>query len=140
MSVTSIRFTKPTVAEQLKQHARAENVSISALAERLIDEGLRQANHPSVVFRDGPAGRRAALTTGPEVIDVIGYLVGSDVPPEERRSRAALNLCIPVAAVDAALAYYADYTTEIDEALAERQGLADAEELSFRRQRELLTR
>lgn len=140
MSVASIRFAEPAVAERLKSRARAENVSVSALAERLIDEGLRQAQHPSVVFRDGPTGRRAALTAGPEVVDVIGYLVGGDVPADERRQRAAANLCIPASAVDAALAYYADFTSEIDEALAERQAQADAEELTWRRQRELLSR
>jgi hypothetical protein len=33
----------------------------SRTAERLIDEGLRMEDHPGIVFRDGPAGRRAAL-------------------------------------------------------------------------------
>lgn len=140
MSVISVRFTKPDVAERLRRQARAGDVSVSALAERLIDEGLRQARHPRVVFRDGPTGRRAALTAGPEVVDVITYLVEGDVPLDERRSRAAANLCISAADVDAALAYYADFTAEIDAASAQRQELADTEERAFRRQLELLAR
>src|SRR5690606_19146802 len=108
--------------------------------ERLIDEGLRQDRHPSIVFRSGPLGRRAALTAGPEVVDVVGYLVGGDVPTHERRRRAAENLCISVAAVDAALDYYAEFTDEVDEALAARQELADAEEQAWRRRAEILAR
>ena len=42
------------------------------------------------------------------------------------------------ALVDAALAYYADYTDEIDDLNAERRSMADEAEASWRRQRELL--
>jgi hypothetical protein len=38
------------------------------------------------------------------------------------------------------MAYYADYTDEIDELLAKRARLADEAEASWRRQRELLER
>lgn len=96
--------------------------------------------HPAVVFRDGPAGRRPALAGGPEVIDVIGAIVGGDVPPAERRTRTASLLGITEVLVDAALAYYADYTEEVDELVAERTRLTDDAELSWRRQRELLER
>ncbi len=94
--------------------------------------------HPMVVFRDGASGRRPVLVGGPEVADVIGALVGGDVATAERRSRAAGLLGIPEALVDAALAYYADYTDEIDELVAERASIADEAEASWRRQRQLL--
>jgi hypothetical protein len=42
--------------------------------------------------------------------------------------------------VDAALAYYADYTDDIDELLADRTRQADEAEASWRRQQELLER
>jgi hypothetical protein len=45
-----------------------------------------------------------------------------------------------VSLVDAAVAYYADYTDEIDGLLVERARLADEAEASWRRQRELLER
>ncbi len=94
--------------------------------------------HPMVVFRDGPSGRRPVLVGGPEVADVIGAIVGGDVPAPERRTRAAELFAIPETLVDAALAYYADYTDEIDEAIAERARFADEAEALWRRQRELL--
>lgn len=111
------------------------------MAERLIDEGLRMEAHPMVVFRGGPTGRRRpVLVGGPEVADVVGAIIGGDVPAAERRSRAADLLGIPEALVDAALAYYADHTDEIDERLAERSRLAEKAEASWRRQRELVER
>ena len=140
MPVVSIRFSDESLHQRLKDSARRHRTGVSTRAERLIDEGLRMEAHPLVTFRDGPAGRRAVLVAGPEVADVIGAIVGGDVPPDERRSRAAELLGIPAPMVDAAMAYFADYTAEIDEQLAERVRRADEAEGSWRRQRELLER
>jgi hypothetical protein len=140
MTVVSIRFSDEPLHQRLKASAHHHNIGVSTLAQRLIDEGLRMEAHPMVVFRDGPAGRRPILVGGPEVADVIGAIVGGDVPVAERRVRAANLLEAPVSLVDAAVAYYADYTDEIDELLAERARLADEAESSWRRQRELMER
>lgn len=140
MPVVSIRFSDEPLHRRLKAGAHRRNVGVSTLAERLIDEGLRMDAHPAVVFRDGPAGRRPALAGGPEVIDVIGAIMGGDVPAAERQARAAKLLGIPEVLVNAALAYYANHTEEVDELVAERNRLADAAESSWRRQRELLER
>ncbi len=140
MPVVSIRFSDEPLHRRLKASAHRLDVGVSTLAERLIDEGLRMEAHPLIVFRDGPSGRRPVLVGGPEVVDVIGAVVGGDVPVGQRRSRAAELLAIPEGLVDAALAYYADHTGEIDELLAQRIGLADEAEASWRRQRELLER
>lgn len=138
MPVVSIRFSDEPLHRRLKASAQRRHLGISTLAERLIDEGLRMEAHPMVVFRDGPSGRRPALVGGPEVVDVIGAIIGGDIPAAERRYRAANLLGVPEALVDTALAYYADYTNEIDELLAERTLLANEAEASWRRQRELL--
>ena len=94
--------------------------------------------HPLIVFRDGPSGRRPLLVSGHEVADVVGAIIGGDVPAAQRRSRAAELLGVPTGMVDAALAYYADHTVEIDQALVERERLADEAEASWRRQQEFL--
>ena len=49
------------------------------------------ANHPLIHMREGETGRRPALLAGPEIVDVIGAIVGGDVPhaqcrAEQRRS------------------------------------------------------
>jgi hypothetical protein len=140
MPVVSIRFSDEPLHRRLKAGARRRDVAISTLAERLIDEGLRMEAHPMVVFREGPAGRRPVLVGGPEVADVVGAMVGGDVAVDERRPRAAELLAVPESLVDAAFAYYAEYTEEIDELLAERRRRADEAESVWRRQRELLER
>ena len=138
MSVVSIRFSDEPLHGRLKESARRRGQGVSPLAERLIDEGLRMDAHPSVLFRDGPAGRRAVLVGGPEVADVIGALIGGDVPVAQRRSRAAELLGLGEAMVDAALAYYAEFTDDIDAALAERVRAAEVAEAAWARRQALL--
>jgi hypothetical protein len=140
MPVVSIRFSDEPLHGRLREAAKRQHVAVSTLAERLMDEGLRSEAHPMVHFRPGPAGRRPVLVGGPEVIDVIGAIVGGNVAPDARRARAAELLGITELMVDAALAYYADFTGEIDADLAERARLADEAEAAWRRQRELLAR
>lgn len=138
MPVVSIRFSDEPLHRRLKASAHRHDVGVSTLAERLIDEGLRMEAHPMVVFRDRLSGRKPVLVGGPEVADVIGAIVGGDVPAAERRSRATDLLGVSEALVDAALAYYADHTDEIDVLIAERARMAAEAEASWRRQRELL--
>ena len=138
MSVVSIRFSDEPLHQRLKGSAHRHNVGVSTLAERLIDEGLRMEAHPMVVFRDGPSGRRPVLVGGPEVSDVVGTIVGGDVPVEQRRFRSAEMLGLSEAMVDAAMAYYADYSDEVDTDLQLRAELANTAEVAWRRQQELL--
>lgn len=138
MAVLSIRFADQRHHERLKAAAQRSGMAMSPLAERLIEEGLRMQDHPRIVFRDGPAGRRASVAGGPEVADVIGAIVGGDVPEGERRSRAAELLGLQPADVDAALGYYADFTVEIDGELHARQQETDALEARWRRTQALL--
>lgn len=102
MTVVSIRFSSKPVHQRLKENAQKRRIGVSKLAERLIDEGLRMEAHPGVVFRGGPAGRRAVLAGGPEVSDVIGSIIGGDVPVEQRRSRAAELMGLSLQMVDIA--------------------------------------
>jgi len=140
MPVVSIRFSDEPLHRRLKDSAHRRRVGLSTLAERLIDEGLRMEAHPSVVFLEGASGRRPVLVGGPEVAEVIGAIVDGDVPVDRRRSRAAELLGITEALVDAALAYYTEYTDEIDVDLATRAKLADEAETSWQRQQALLSR
>lgn len=140
MTVVSIRFSDEPLHRRLKDSAHQRSVGVSTLAERLIDEGLRMEAHPAVVFREGASGRRPVLIGGPEIADVIGAIVDGDVPVDQRRSRAATLLGLTEALVDAALAYYAEYTDEVDADLANRARVADKTEALWRRQQALLER
>jgi hypothetical protein len=55
----------------LERRGARGGLNKSRLAERHIDEGMRLEDHPGIVFRDGPAGRRAGLAAGPDVWEVI---------------------------------------------------------------------
>jgi hypothetical protein len=136
----SIRFRRPEVVERLKAEAGARHLSSSALAEELIEEGLRTRRHPLVVFRDGPSGRRAGLVGGPDVWEVIGGLVGGDIPAEARIERAVDVFGLTPKQVGAALDYYADFTTEIDGEIAANLAAADEAEAVWRRRQDLLAR
>lgn len=83
-----------------------------------MDEGLRIADHPGVIFKDGPSGRRAALACGPDIWEVAKFLREVD-----ERGLAALDAAAEVFALDAsriavAVTYYGDYRDEIDEEIA----------------------
>ena len=136
----SVRFGNAEVVEELKAEAKARHVSASALAEELIEEGLRTRRHPLIVFRDGPAGRRAGLVGGPDIWEVIGGLVGGDVPAEMRIERAVELFGLSPREVGAALDYYADYQAEIDQRIASNLAAADEAEAAWRRRRDLLAR
>ncbi len=134
----SVRFKRPGVAERLKAEAAARGESTSSLAEELIDEGLRTRRHPLVVFRDGPTGRRAGLLGGPDVWEVVGAIVGGDVPASERVQRAVELFGTPAAQVGAALGYYAEFTEEVDAEVAANLAAADEVEAQWRRAQGLL--
>ena len=65
-TATPVRFDPP-VADRLASFVAANpGMSLSSAANRLVDEALRMAEHPGVIFRSGPTGRRAALAGGPD--------------------------------------------------------------------------
>ena len=134
----SIRFA-PSLLARLRQRANAmPGASAAGLAQRLIDEGLRMADHPGVIFKDGPSGRRAALAYGPDVWEVIKFLREVD-----ERGPAAIDAAAEVFAVDAgrvgtAINYYGDYPDEIDAEIAEADEASALAEAAWRIQQQLI--
>ncbi|MGI9094371.1 MAG: ribbon-helix-helix protein, CopG family [Thermoleophilaceae bacterium] len=122
----SIRMSAQTHA-RLDEGARRRGEAKARTAERLIDEGLRMEDHPGIAFRDGPAGRRAALAGGPDVWEVIETLKGTGLTAEQAVSATAEWGNLTVAQVRAAVGYYGDYRQEVDDRIrlnrreAERQ-------------------
>lgn len=110
----SIRMSARTL-ERLDLGARRRGEAKARIAERLIDEGLRMEDHPGIVFRDGPAGRRAALAVGPDVWEVIETVKGSGLSGDEAVLVAAEWGSLTQAQVRAAVRYYADFRDEVDD-------------------------
>ena len=134
----SIRFS-PSLLTRLRKRAHATTgASVAGLAQRLIDEGLRMADHPGVIFKDGPSGRRAALAYGPDVWEVIKFLREVD-----ERGPAAIDAATEIFAVDASristvISYYGDYSDEIDAEIAEADEASAREEAAWRDQQQLI--
>jgi hypothetical protein len=113
-SPLSIRFD-PKILDRLRRRARAvPGATPSGLAERLIDEGLRMAEHPGIVFKDGPSGRRAALAIGPDVWEVVKASKEMDERGQAAVVAVADILNLAEAQVRVALRYYGDHQDEID--------------------------
>lgn len=126
---------KASVYEGLGSRAEQAGKSKAALAERYIDEGLKHDEHPEIVFRDGPLGRRTMLAgTRLEVWQVVETLRGSG----NSLGETADYLDLPVAKVQACVRYYAAYEDEVD-AYANRVRQANARaEAAWRREQRLL--
>lgn len=103
---------------RLDRGAKRRGEAKARTAERLIDEGLRMEDHPGIVFRDGPSGRRSALASGPDVWEVIEALQGTGLSGDAAVAAAAEWGSLNQAQVRAAVRYYADFTDEINERIA----------------------
>jgi hypothetical protein len=130
---SSIRFD-PEVLRRLTAYVAAHpGTTLSSAGNRLVDEALRSQEHPLVIFRDGPAGRRARLVGGPDVFQIVRAVNSA------RRAEPALTSTelvgivsetsgVPEALIRAAIAFWADYPAEVDALVAR----ADEEEARAR--------
>lgn len=108
----------------LAHRAELAGISRQDLARRYVVEGQRMDAHPAIVFRDGPAGRRAALAAGADVWQVVeGAKAFVGLAPAAAVQRTAEWLRLSPALVQAAISYYADHRDEI-EALIRRNAEA----------------
>jgi uncharacterized protein (DUF433 family) len=124
-----------SVLASLRERARERGESANSLLERYLEEGLRRDDHPLIMFREGAAGRRAALAgTRLDVSQVIDTLRES----ENSIGATAEYLEIPEQHVRAAVQYYADFRDEVDEWRERARAIAEREEDAWRREQSVL--
>lgn len=116
------------VVDRLERRGARSGLNKSRLAERYIDEGMRMEDHPGIVFRDGPTGRRAGLAAGPDVWEVISALRSTGLDGDEAVEATAEWSGVTVRQVRDAVGYYSDYPAEIDERIRRNVEEADAAE------------
>lgn len=105
----------PGTIDRLRRRADRTGSAPRALAQRYVEEGVRQDDHPLIRFADGPTGRRAALVgRGLDVWEVVATVRDNDDDSRE----AAAYLDLPDGLVDAAVAYYGEFADEIDREIA----------------------
>lgn len=141
-TATPVRFDT-AVAERLSSFVAANpGMSLSSAANRLVDEALRMGEHPGIVFRPGPTGRRAGLVGGPDVWEVVRAVKSaraheSDLAEDDMLTLIAENTGIPVRLIRVAVRYWASYPDEIDAEIAAAEAADDAVEGAWRRERQL---
>jgi hypothetical protein len=142
-AATPVRFDT-AVAERLSSFVAANpGMSLSSAANRLVDEALRMSEHPRIVFRPGPTGRRAGLVAGPDVWEVVRAVKSArahepGLAEDELLTLIAENTGIPVRLIRAAVHYWASYPDEVDAEIAAAEAADDATEDAWRRERQLL--
>lgn len=135
---TSLRLPAD-VRERLERVAARTGDRSATLATRLIDEGLRMAEHPGIAFIDaGAGGRVPTLSRGPEVAEVIEVLTGLEATGEERITQTAAWFSLHPSEVRTALAYYAAFGPEIDEERRLRLEIAAEEQARYDAEQALL--
>jgi hypothetical protein len=140
---TPVRFDPP-VAERLGSFVAANpGMSMSSAANRLVDEALRMTEHPGIIFRSGPTGRRAALSVGPDIWEVIRAVKSARAAEPELHDDDLLNLVsgntgIALRLLSTAVRYWAAYPEEIDSEIAVADAAEAAAEQAWERERRLL--
>jgi hypothetical protein len=139
----SVRFEESTDAQLASFVARRPGLSHSSAAALLVEEGLRMDAHPGVLFREGPAGRRAAVAGGPDVWEVV-RAIRSARDAEPRLDGADLLAVVAEGTglsdrtLQVAIAYYADYPLEIDALLDDAARVEAETAVAVERRRALL--
>lgn len=129
-SPASIRFD-PAVSNRLASYVdRHPGWTRSSTAARLVDEGLRMEEHPGVIFRNGPAGRRACLVGGPDVWEVIRAVMSAraaeaDLSRSEIVQLVEDNTGMPERLVALSLEYWAAYPHEVEALIAHAEQLEE---------------
>ena len=126
------------MVDRLERRGARVGLNRSRLAERYLDEGMRMEDHPGIVFRDGPAGRRVGLARGPDVWEVIAAIRGSGLEGDEAVAATAEWGSLTQAQVRTAVAYYAEYPDDIAEWVRRNIEEADADEERWRREQNAL--
>ncbi len=129
---------KEHLKARLRALAEREGDSVSGVAERLLEEGVRTDAHPGNVFRSGPAGRRPGLASGPDVAEVIGFLQHLNATGEEAIRETAPWLGLSERQVRTTADYYTDFLEEIDKEIDRREREAQEARRRWELQQQLL--
>jgi hypothetical protein len=142
-SPRSIRFEEAVLDKLAKFVQEHPGLSASAAVNLLVSEALRMEEHPGVLFRTGPSGRRAVIVGGPDVWEVIRAVKATrdadpESAPEEIVQMVAEYSGLPEQQVRIAIGYWSAYPEEIDTQIDLADARAREAEERWRRERDLL--
>jgi hypothetical protein len=139
----SVRFEEGVLARLNRYVKEHPGSSSSSVANMFIDEALRGYEHPGIVFQAGPTGRRATLSGGPDVWEVVTALHAIRDESPELAAEPLLQEVSEVTGLTAAqvrivVRYYAAYPDEIDERITLNSDVAEREEQLWAAQQTIL--
>jgi hypothetical protein len=93
-------------------------IGADAVTSNIVDYGGRVKEFRGIIFRDGPTGRRAALSGGPDVWELMATLASGKARGEEAITATAELLNLTDFQVQTAVRYYGAFPGEIDRRIA----------------------
>jgi hypothetical protein len=94
------------------------------------EKGRRMEQFPGIIFRSGPAGRRAGVAGGPDVWEIVRDLKRAAMEGAKDSIDAVMNVTgLDRARIELAAAYYAAHPDEV----AERIRLTESESIRLQR-------
>lgn len=134
---TSFRISD-TARTRLASRAAREGVTVTALLDQLIVEGIDQLDHPGIVFRGPAHDRRAALTAGPDVWEIVARLQELEGSEEQRISLLAAESDLHPRLIRIALDYAAEHPDEIRERIDLNRGAIERSQRTAQQREALL--
>lgn len=134
---TSFRISD-AAKDLLASRAERESISATALVDRLIVEGVEQLDYPGIIFRGPAHDRRAALTAGPDVWEIVSRLQELDGTEEQRIATLAAETELHPRAIRIALDYAADHSDQIRDRIEQNRQLAERSRRSAKERMALL--
>ena len=110
---------------RIDEEAADRRTTVTSLVTMLLDEGLKTRRFPGIVYRDGPAGRRAGVVGGPDVWEIIRALKQAPGNGEKRILWVAQELAAAPSSIRLAADFYAAYPAEVDERISLDDRIAD---------------
>jgi hypothetical protein len=137
MSSEAVRIESGTL-RALRERSAQSGEPIVRLAQRYISEGMRLDRPPGIVFRDGPAGRRAVVIGGPDVWEVVAAARAAPERGEELVRALAARIGTSVERVRTAVGYCGEFPEEINGFIAANEREAEQLERALENERRLL--
>lgn len=134
---TSFRISD-TARTRLASRAAREGVTATALLDQLIIEGIDQLDHPGIVFRGPAHDRRAALTAGPDVWEIVARLQELEGGEEQRISLLAAESDLHPRLIRIALDYAAEHPDEIRERIDRNRSATERSQRTTQQREALL--
>ena len=135
---TSFRLPEELL-DRLDVETRASRTTITQLVSVLLDEGLKTRRFPGIVYRAGPAGRRAAVVGGPDVWEVVRDLARVPGRGMDRVETLATETGLATTSILLAADFYAAFPEEIDALVAADASAAETVREQVDRREQLLS-